>query len=85
MTGQPRPPLSLAPDEADQVLRLHEYRQAHPGIAIHSGPGYWQAQIPEPAGEQIITRHRLTELLDQLDALHDPGTCQPGPDGVPRR
>jgi hypothetical protein len=76
VTGRARAPLSLAPDEADQVPRLNRFRQAHPGIAIHAGSGYWQAQIPEPAGEQIITRYRLRELLDELDTLtSDPGVC----------
>jgi len=70
MSDPPRPCLSLAPDTADQVPRLNQFRRDHPGIAIHAGPGYWQAQIPEPAGEQVITRYRLQDLLgDKLDTL----------------
>ena len=72
MNGRARPALSLVPDDADQVPRLSQFRQAHPGIAIHAGSGYWQAQIPQPAGEQIITRYRLRELLDMLDTLTGP-------------
>jgi len=64
-----RPALSVVPDDADQVPRLSRFRQAHPRIAIHAGFGYWQAQIPQPAGEQIITRYQLKDLLDKLDAL----------------
>jgi hypothetical protein len=75
VNGRARPALSVVPDDADQVVRLNQFRRAHPGIAIHAGPGYWQAQIPQPAGEQIITRYRLEELLDKLDTTlaSDPG------------
>ncbi len=69
MTGPSRRPLSLVPDTADQVPRLNQFRRDHPGIVIHAGPGYWQAQIPQPDGEQIITRYRLQDLLDKLDIL----------------
>ncbi len=33
------------------------------------GFGVWQARIPEPDGEQIISRYTLRELLDKLDEL----------------
>ena len=81
MTGPDYPPLSLVPPEPDQVPRLNQFRRAHPGITICAGPGYWQAQIPEPAGEQVITRYQLKDLLDKLDTL----TSQPGssPGGPP--
>ena len=36
------------------------------------GFGTWQARIPEPDGETVITRYRLVELLDKLDEI-----CQP--------
>lgn len=68
----PRPFLALVPDMADQVPRLNQFRRGHPGIAINAGPGYWQAQIPQPDGEQIITRYRLADLLDKLDVLTGP-------------
>jgi len=69
VSGPPRRALSLLPDEPDQVLRLNRYRRDHPGVAINAGPGFWQAQIPQHNGEQIITRYQLRELLDELDAL----------------
>jgi hypothetical protein len=69
VTGPARPALSLAPDEPDQVPRLHRFRAEHPGIAIHAGLGYWQALLPQRAGEIVITRYLLKDLLDKLDAL----------------
>jgi hypothetical protein len=55
-----RPALRGVADEPDQVLRLHQFRTAHPDLII--GPDEfrnWQARIPEPAGETVITRYRL--------------------------
>lgn len=69
MNGKPRRALFLAPEEPDQVLRLNQYRRDHPGVAINAGLGYWQAQIPQRNGEQIITRYQLRDLLDKLDSL----------------
>jgi hypothetical protein len=57
------------PEEPDQVLRLASFREQHPAVFIREGTGYWQAQIPEPASETVITRYRLRELLDKLDEL----------------
>ncbi len=73
MTGQPaRTALRLVPDEPDQVLRLARFRQDHPEVVIGEfGFGAWQARIPEPAGETVITRYTLRELLDRLDELAD--------------
>ncbi len=39
------------------------------------GFGVWQACIPEPDGERIISRYTLHELLDKLDEL-TPHECQ---------
>ena len=62
--------LGLAPDEPDQVPRLRAFRAAHPEVIIGSGGfGTFQARIPEPSGETVITRYRLAELLDRLDEL----------------
>jgi hypothetical protein len=78
VSGPPtRPPLRLMPDEADQVRRLHQFRRDHDGVVINAGPGWWQARIPEPAGEQVITRYTLRELLDKLDQLTTPSP-EPG-------
>lgn len=40
--------------------------------ASAAGPGQfqtWEARITEPAGETIVVRHTLRELLDRLGAL----------------
>ena len=72
MTGYIWPELRLVPEEPDQVLRLAGFREQAPSVSIREGTGYWQAQIPQPAGETIITRYRLRELLDKLDELTGP-------------
>jgi hypothetical protein len=54
----------------------------HPEVIIGDGGfGTMQARIPQPAGEIVITRHRLIELLDKLDDLI--GGCRAQPDGDP--
>jgi hypothetical protein len=64
------PFMGLAPDEPDQVLRLHRFRQTHPGAIIGDGGfGTFQARIPEENGETVITRYSLRELLDKLDEV----------------
>jgi hypothetical protein len=69
VTGHARSPLFLVPDDQDQVGRLNQFRAGHPSIKIHAGQGYWQAQIPQHNGEQVITRYQLKDLLDKLDTL----------------
>jgi hypothetical protein len=76
MSGLPGPPLRIVPGETDQVPRLHQFRRDHADVVIDSGSGWWQARIPEPAGERVITRYTLRELLDKLDQLTAPS---PGP------
>jgi hypothetical protein len=62
--------LELAPKEPDQVLRLHHFRQDHPEVVVGDGGfGTFQARIPEPHGETVITRYSLRELLDKLGEL----------------
>ena len=52
------------------------FRAAHPEVIIGDGGfGVWQACIPEPDGERIISRSTLHELLDKLDEL-TPHECQ---------
>ncbi len=67
--------LRLVPDEYGQVLRLTRFRQDHPAVVIGTGNGWWQARIPEPNGEIVITRYTLRALLDKLNELlsTDPG------------
>ena len=74
-----RGPMRLTPDEFGQVLRLQAFRAAHPEVIIGDGGfGTVQARIPQPAGEIVITRYRLIELLDKLDELT--GGCCTRPD-----
>ena len=62
--------LRLAREEPDQVLRLQAFRAAHPDVIIGDGGfGVWQARVPEPDGEHVISRYTLRELLGQLDEL----------------
>ena len=56
MDGHTRPARRLVPDELEQVMRLARFRQAHPGVMVGAGRGWWQAVIPETNGEQVITR-----------------------------
>ena len=61
--------LRLMPDDWEQLLRLGQFRQCHPGVVIGAGEGWWQARIPEPNGEIVTTRYTLRALLDKLDDL----------------
>ena len=71
MSGsQARPALRLVADEPCQVMRLQAFRAAHLDVIVGTGEfGTWQARIPEPNGETVITRHTLKHLLDKLDEL----------------
>jgi len=69
MDGFPGPARRLVPDELEQVMRLARFRQAHPSVMVGAGRGWWQAVIPTPDGEQVITRYTLAQLLDKLDEL----------------
>ena len=74
--------LRLAPDEWDQLPRLGQFRQRHPGVVIGAGEGWWQARIPKPNGEIVTTRYTLRALLDKLDELlTDPGGSASLPTG----
>lgn len=55
-------------DDYDQVPRKQAFQAEHPEVLI--GPvasGTWQAVIPEEAGETVITRYELRDLLDALE------------------
>lgn len=58
MDGVTGPARRLVPEEFEQVIRLARFRQAHPGVMVGAGRGWWQAVIPEPDGEQVITSTR---------------------------
>ena len=69
-SSQARPALRLVADEPCQVVRLQVFRAAHPDVIIGTGEfGTWQARIPEPNGETVITRYTLKPFLDKLDEL----------------
>jgi hypothetical protein len=62
--------LRFRPDELDQIVRLASFRAAHPDVIVGDGGfGTFQARIPEPDGETVITRYSLRELLDKLGEL----------------
>jgi hypothetical protein len=65
---QPRPWLRLLDGGAppDQGPRLLRFRESHPDVEIIlRGP--WQAVVPQSAGEIVIVRWELKDLLDELD------------------
>ncbi len=62
--------LRLVREEPGQVLRLQAFRAAYPEVIIGDGGfGVWQGRVPEPSGEQVISRYTLRELLDKLAEL----------------
>jgi hypothetical protein len=59
------------PDYADQVPRRMAYEKTHPTAEIiYIGP-YWQAILREDAGQTVITRHSLKQLMDKLEAIDE--------------
>jgi hypothetical protein len=71
--------LGIGQDELGQMLRLRQFREKHPDVIIGDGGfGTWQARIPAPDGETVITRYKLRELLDKLRELTAGDDGQPG-------
>jgi hypothetical protein len=71
--------MSLASEEPDRVLRLHRFRQVHPGVIVGDGGfGTFQRRIPVPSGEIVTTRYTLRELLDKLNELISGQPEEPG-------
>jgi hypothetical protein len=68
------------PDYVDQVPRREAYEKAHPDVKITYHDGWWQAVIPEEAGETVVSRYELKALLDKLEALGG-GPAAPGDSG----
>lgn len=67
--SHPVPRLRLVSDEPE-MPRLQAFRARRPDVIIGLlGFDAWQARIPEPNGETVISRHKLKELLDRLDEL----------------
>jgi hypothetical protein len=81
MTGLTRPALQTVPDEPEQVPRLARFRDEHPGITVKAGVGWWQAVVPEPDGETVLTRYLLRDLLDAL-AERFPETSEGSEQGI---
>ncbi len=62
--------LRVAPCDVDHFGRLEEFRAAHPGVIIgRDAFETWCGIIPQPAGEQVVVRHTLGDLLDRLGEL----------------
>lgn len=75
--------LRLVPDELDQMIQLVRFKAAYPHIVIGDGGfGTIQARIPEPAGETVITRYTLRELLDKLSEVTGDLCCRECPPGA---
>lgn len=49
--------------------RREAYEAEHSDAKITCCGPHWQALIPEPTGETVITRYSLKALLDKLDKL----------------
>lgn len=63
------PRLRLVSDKPE-MPRLEAFRARHPDVIIGLlGFDAWQARIPEPNGETVISRYTLKELLDKLDEV----------------
>lgn len=76
MTGV-RPEFVL--DGPDELARLRQFRAGHPDVLIGDGGfGTWQALIPQPGGETVITRYTLRELLDRLGEVTEQRDGRPG-------
>ena len=68
-------PLRASPaGDYEQMIRLATFRQANPAVVIGDlGFRVWQARIPQPHGETVVSAHVLEDLLDKLDALGKAG------------
>jgi hypothetical protein len=65
-----RPPLSLVPDEDEQVPRLQRFRAEHPEVII-----LMRGAMPKSwVGGMKIARQTLRGLLDELEEIFPRGT-----------
>lgn len=64
-------PLRVVPAlDYEQWVRLAAFRVLHPAVVVGElGFDHWQGRIPEAAGETVVTRRTLPELLDRLGEL----------------
>jgi hypothetical protein len=51
----------------EQQSRRRRLQDAHPQVQIVFLGSAWQAVIPRQAGEDVITRYELRDLLDVLE------------------
>jgi hypothetical protein len=64
-----------AMEDQAALRRLEQFRTAHPEVVVGSHghvPGvrdWWEARVPEPDGETVVTRPILGDLLDRLDEI----------------
>ena len=65
-----QPGLFLVPDDDDRRLAAFREKCPPPRVVIRPGQfGTWEALAPEVAGEGVLVRHTLRELLDKLEEL----------------
>lgn len=71
-------PAPLGVAEPEQMPRLEMFRAEHPDVVVGMDEfGNWQARIPEPNGETVTIRYRLSDLLDRLSELTGPPLGEP--------
>ena len=76
--------LRLAREERGPGVRLQAFRVARPDVIIgDAGFGVWQARIPEPDGERIISGTRSLSCWSKLDKLTGEGTASGSVDSAP--
>jgi hypothetical protein len=66
----------------EQLVRLDEFREEHPGILIgHDEFGGWEASIPlHGDGERFLARGDLGQLLDDAREVLAGGDPRANPD-----
>ena len=65
-----RPMRASPAGDYEQMIRLAAFREANPAVVIGDlGFTVWQARIPRPHGETVVSAHELGDLLDKLDEL----------------
>jgi hypothetical protein len=66
--SEERPGLHAIPGGwEDQVLRRRRFEAAHPEVRIIVVGRAYQGIIPREHGEDVVTRYRLRDLLDELE------------------
>lgn len=65
----------------DQLARLDEFRDGHPGVIVGESEfgGGWEAAIPLQRGERFLHRGGLAELLDDAETILAGGDARAHP------